>query len=37
MWKEREDFAEEADAEDWEFSLNALKWWQGKVEELRGA
>ena len=33
--KGREDFAKEADIEDWEFALNALKWWEGKIEELR--
>ncbi|NJN99398.1 MAG: hypothetical protein HC875_37530 [Anaerolineales bacterium] len=32
--KGHEDFEQEEDIEDWEFSANALKWWQAKVEEL---
>jgi hypothetical protein len=35
--KGREDIAKEADAEDWEFALEALRWWKAKVEELQGA
>ena len=35
--KGREDFAKEADAEDWEFALEALRWWQVKVGELQDA
>ena len=35
--KGREDFAKEADIEDWEFALNALKWWKGKIKELKHA
>ena len=30
-----EDFEQEEDIEDWEFSANALKAWQAKVEALR--
>lgn len=33
--KEGEDFDKEADLEDWEFALNALKWWEGKLKELQ--
>lgn len=32
-----EDFRQEDDIDDWEFSANALKWWQVKVEALRNA
>ncbi len=32
--KGHEDFEQEADIEDWEFSTNALKWWQARVEKL---
>ena len=35
--KGREDFAKEADIEDWEFALNVLQWWEGKVKELKHA
>ena len=35
--KEGEDFVKEADIEDWEFALNALKWWEVKVKELKHA
>lgn len=35
--KGEEDFHKEEDVEDWEFSLNALNWWEGKIEELRSA
>jgi hypothetical protein len=35
--KGREDFAKEADIEDWEFALNALKWWEEKVKEFKHA
>ena len=35
--KGHEDFEQEEDIEDWEFSANALRWWQAKVEELRNA
>jgi hypothetical protein len=29
-----EQFGQEEDIEDWEFSCNALKWWQAKAKEL---
>lgn len=32
--KGHEDFGQEEDIEDWEFSCNALKWWQAKAKEL---
>lgn len=32
--KGHEDFGQEEDIEDWEFSVNALKWWQAKAKEL---
>ncbi|MEW5961128.1 MAG: hypothetical protein AB1801_25660 [Chloroflexota bacterium] len=32
-----EDFEHEEDLDDWEFSTHALKWWQGKAEELHRA
>mgnify|MGYP001594317121 CR=1 FL=1 len=32
-----EDFQKEEDAEDWEFSLNALRWWEEKIRELGSA
>ena len=35
--KGREDFEQEEDLEDWEFCLNALKWWKAKIKELQGA
>ena len=35
--KGHEDFEQEEDIEDWEFSTTALKWWQARVEELRDA
>lgn len=35
--RNQEDFAQEAELEDWEFAISALKWWQGKVEELHRA
>jgi len=28
-------FEKEEDLEDWEFSANALKWWEEKVKEIR--
>lgn len=34
--KGEEDFEKEADLEDWEFSWNALRWWEQKVKELQG-
>lgn len=30
-----EDFAKEADLEDWEFALEAQKWWEGKARKLQ--
>jgi hypothetical protein len=35
--KGKEDFQKEEDAEDWEFSLNALRWWKEKIRELGSA
>jgi hypothetical protein len=35
--KGEENFTREADLEDWEFALSALKWWEGKVKELQDA
>jgi len=35
--KGSEDFKKEEDIEDWEFSFNALKWWEEKVRELQHA
>ena len=35
--KGREDFAKEADIEDWEVALNALIWWEVKAKELKHA
>jgi len=32
-----EDFTQEEDLEDWEFAVQALKWWQAKVRGLRAA
>jgi hypothetical protein len=32
-----EDFLREGDIEDWQFCTSALRWWQAKVQELRGA
>ena len=29
-----EDFKKEEDLEDWEFSCNALIWWENKVKEM---
>ena len=31
----REDFEKEDDMNDWEFSLEALKWWEKKIKELQ--
>jgi len=30
-----EDFEKEDDMTDWQFPLEALKWWEGKVQELQ--
>jgi hypothetical protein len=35
--KGEEYFQKEEDAEDWEFSLNALRWWDEKIRELGSA
>lgn len=35
--KGQESFEKEEDVEDWEFSLNAMKWWEEKVKELQNA
>lgn len=35
--KGQEDFEQEDDLTDWEFSTHALAWWQAKVEELNRA
>jgi hypothetical protein len=35
--KGKEDFQKEEDAEDWEFSLNALRWWEEKIREIENA
>jgi len=35
--KGKEIFRKEEDFEDWEFSLNALKWWSSKARDLRNA
>ncbi len=35
--KGQEDFGQEEDIEDWEFSVQALKWWQTKAEDLHRA
>jgi len=32
--KGKENFEKEEDIEDWEFSVNALRWWEKKVKEL---
>jgi len=31
--KGKEDFRKEEDIEDWEFALNALKWWSSKARD----
>lgn len=33
--KGREDFKKEEDLEDWEFAVNALKWWEEKLKGLQ--
>jgi len=33
----QEDFEKEDDINDWEFSLEALKWWEKKIKELQDA
>ena len=33
--KEKEDFVKEEDLEDWEFAVNALKWWTKKAKEFK--
>ena len=35
--KGMEDFEQEEDLDDWEFCLNAMKWWKDKVKELQSA
>ena len=35
--KGKEDFQKEENIEDWEFSLDALRWWEEKVRELQSA
>ena len=35
--KGQEDFEKEEDLDDWEFSIDAVKWWQSKVRELQNA
>ena len=35
--KGNEDFAKEEALEDWEFAEAARKWWEEKVQELKGA
>jgi hypothetical protein len=35
--KGREDFENEDDLDDWEFSNEAVKWWQSKVRDLQNA
>jgi hypothetical protein len=35
--KGEEDFEKEEDLEDWEFALDALKWWQQKADELKAS
>jgi hypothetical protein len=35
--KGEEDFQKEEDVEDWEFSVNALRWWEEKIGELGSA
>ena len=32
--KGSESFEQEDDLEDWEFAIQALKWWQARLEEL---
>jgi hypothetical protein len=32
-----EDFRKEEDLEDWQFAINALKWWTKKAEDLKVA
>lgn len=31
-----ENFEKENDMDDWEFSLEALKWWEKRIKEIRG-
>ena len=33
--KGKEDFEKEEDIENWEFSLNALRWWKERAKELK--
>ncbi len=35
--KGMEDFQLENDLEDWQFAVNAIKWWSGKIRELKSA
>ena len=35
--KGSESFEQEDDLEDWEFALQALAWWQARIEELHAA
>ena len=35
--KGREDFEKEDDLNDWEFSFNALSWWEQKIREIQDA
>jgi hypothetical protein len=35
--KGAEDFEKEEDLEDWEFAMDALKWWQKKADELKAS
>ena len=35
--KGKEDFIKEEDLEDWEFAVNALKWWTKKAKEFKNA
>ena len=35
--KGSEDFKKEEDIEDWEFAVQAVRWWQEKADELRAS
>ena len=35
--KGREEFEKEADIIDWEFSAEAVKWWEKKIKEIQDA
>ncbi len=35
--KGSEDFEKEENLEDWEFAVQAVRWWQEKADELRAS